>query len=211
MGPIKDENERRRWKLFNGPQHDPTRLARRAGVPHYARRSITRDGGRVLMPDDFMPVGEHSSKHLRAVPADYLAWVESQPWSKHWPAWQPVSDYLSRFPLEELGTKNEAPGTSVPLFFLGSPLQVSPSSGLKVFSWLATTPGHEDLLHAFTVGALDLSRDYYQPGALPHYDLTVGKHNQALKHPCVQLIEDRQMIEHKDLWLQFYRSKPRPA
>jgi len=219
--------QRRKEAFWRTPPKDPTRAARRAGVPYHARRSIAADGTRILMPDDFMPVGEHAGKHLRAVPADYLLWVNSQPWAARWAHWQPVADYLSRFPLSGSGSDQplqtiangsgsdpsataNAPQVQ-PIFYVDS-LRQYPTH-IRCFkagsAHLHCLPGFEDFLHAFVVGALHLSRDYYQPGRLPHYDLTVGKHQQALQHPCVQLISDRQLIEHKTQWLQFFQSRPK--
>lgn len=199
MPRIFSDEDRRRFRLFNGRQIDPTAAARR-GLGNYFRPGHDR----ILMPDDFMPCGEHAGKHLRAVPPDYLLWVDAQPWSAHWDAWLPVKDYLTRFNQERRTTNQE------PLFYV-DPLQKWPTK-IRCFkdgsSHLHTLPGWEDYLHAFVVGALKLSRDYYQPGQLPHYDLTVGKHHHALKWNCVQQIDKHQLITHRDQWLQFYRSKP---
>lgn len=218
--------QRRKEAFWRTPPKDPTRAPRRAGVPYHARRSIAADGTRILMPDDFMPVGEHAGKHLRAVPADYLLWVNSQPWATRWTHWQPVADYLSRFPLPQSPSPDSDPQSQPSID--GSDPHFAPLCGQPIFyvdalrqhptqircfkagsAHLHCLPGFEDFLHAFVVGALHLSRDYYQPGRLPHYDLTVGKHQQALQHPCVQLISDRQLIAHKDQWLQFFQSRPK--
>lgn len=208
------DEQRRKERFWRTPVPDPTRLAKRAGVPHYARRSVTRAGARVLMPDDFIPVGEHASKHLRAVPLDYLLWVNAQPWARHWPHWQPVADYISRFLLD--ASDSDHPASCIehpcgPLFFVDR-IRKHPTP-LRCFqpgsSHLHCLPGHEDRLHAFALGALGLDRQWYQNGALPHYDLTVVKHQQALSHPAVQEIPDRQLIDHKEQWLQFFRTKPK--
>lgn len=199
--------ERRRWKLFNGKQEDPTQKFKRSGTPYFRRG---RD--RVLMPDDFMPIGHHAGKHLRAVPPEYLLWVDTQAWSKQWTPWEPVHDYIERFILSdpETAVAIEVPQHSV-LFVDKLRIHETKIQCFKAGSaHLHTLPGHEDLLHAFVVGALHLSRDWYQPGRLPHYDLTVGKHAQALRLGVV-LIEDQQLIAHKDAWLQFFRSKPQPT
>lgn len=211
-------NEQRRKEAFwRTKPKDPTRAFAKAGLPYYARRATTE---RILMPDDFMPVGEHAGKHLRAVPHDYLLWVNAQPWSKRWPHWQPVADYISRFLLDASDSQETIVNNcqqlstaqpSTPLFYVDRPRQWP--TQIKCFkagsSHLHCLPGWEDYLHAFTVGALGLSRDYYQPGKLPHYDLTLSKHAQALQHPCVQLIEDQQLISHKDQWLTFFQTKPK--
>lgn len=206
----KEKNRERFWRT---PPKDPTRLAKNAGVPHYARRSITRSGTRVLMSSDFMPIGEHASKHLHAVPQDYLLWVNAQPWSKNWHQWQPVADYISRFIIDGSDSDHVAalPPAEQPLFFVDA-LRKWPTA-IRCFqagsSHLHCLPGHEDRLHAFAVGALGLDRQWYQNGKLPHYDLTVGKHQQALSHPCVQEIPDRQLIAHKEQWIQFFQTKPK--
>lgn len=191
--------EQARERFWRTPPQDPTRAFKKSGTPYF------RPGhDRVLMPDDFMPVGEHARKHLRSVHPEYLLWVDRQPWSRRWDAWKPVSDYISRFPpsIENLAMPPDdilyvdalrKHPTRIPCFQKGS-------------AHLHTLPGFEDLLHAFVVGALSLSRDWYQPGKLPHYDLTVNKHAQALRYG-VRLISDSQLIAHKDTWVQYFRSK----
>lgn len=196
-----EENREQFWRT---PPKDPTKAHRKSGTPYFRRGQ-----GRILMPDDFMPAGEHAGKHLRAVPVDYLVWVDAQPWSRHWAPWIPVSDYISRFVTSDAETSGaiETPPASSILFM--DELRKHPTR-IKCFeagsAHLHTLPGHEDLLHAFAVGGLGLSRDYYQLGRLPHYDLTVGKHAQALRLG-VTLVPDRQLIDHKDTWVQFFASK----
>lgn len=203
-GPLFDDKFKRNWRLFNGPQKDPTAEHSRRGVPYFKKG---RD--RVLMPDDFMPVGAHSRKHLRAVPVEYLLWVDRQSWAGQWVGWEPVRDYISRYITPDPETSGAAAvppdniifvdclrkhETQIPCFKAGS-------------AHLHTLPGQEDLLHAFAVGGLHLSRDWYQPGRLPHYDVTVGKHAVALRLGAV-LIDDHQLIAHKDTWVAYFRSKP---
>ena len=182
--------EQARERFWRTAPPDPTRHHKESGTPYF------RPGhDRVLMPDDFMPVGEHARKHLRAVPPEYLLWVDRQLWSRHWLAWKPVSDYISRHLIQQ------------------DHIAIPPNDILYVdalrkqsHAHLHTLPGFEDLLHAFVVGALSLSRDWYQPGKLPHYDLTVNKHAQALRNGA-RLIDDTQLIAHKDTWIQYFKSK----
>lgn len=199
----------RKERFWRTPPPDPTRRAARAGVPYY------RTGkGRVLMPDDFMPVGPHARKHLRAVPNDYLLWVNAQPWSKCWVQWQPVADYISRFLIDASdagpSTVNHGQPSPTPVIFVDR-LRVWPTA-IKCFkagsAHLHTLPGWEDYLHTFAMGALALDPRWYQTGALPHYDVTVRKHALALELG-VQQIPDRQLIAHKEQWLQFFRTKPK--
>ena len=101
MSPWSASNAQlRKEKFWRTKPPDPTQPFRKAGVPYHARRSITAKGGRVLMPDDFMPIGPHAGKHLRAVPTDYLLWVNAQPWSQNWVQWHPIADFISRFLIE---------------------------------------------------------------------------------------------------------------
>lgn len=203
MPTIFSAEERRRHRFWNRAPADPTKAARQG------KGSYFRPGhGRVLMPDSFMPCGDHAGKVMRAVPLDYLLWANAQPWAKHWDSWQPVADYIDRFIIDGPDTQDALPDLPTPTFYLGSPLPVSPSQSLKVSSVLHCLPGHEDLLHAFAVGGLGLSRDWYQPGALPHYDLSRSRHEHALSLGAV-LIEDKQLIAHKETWLQFFQTKPK--
>lgn len=194
----------RKERFWRTPPPDPTRLAKRAGVPYHARRSRARDTI-VLMPSDFMPVGEHAGKHLHQVPAEYLLWVDSQPWAAHWPQWAPVHDYLARFPLPEaiempspplhLGPLLPQPGSHVPALRAGA-------------ARLYTLPGWEDYLHAYVIGALRLSRDYYHPAAPPHYLISRTLHQQSLTYPSITPTPPETTADHKDLWIQFFRTKP---
>lgn len=196
--------ERRRWHLFNGRQIDPTRAPKRHGRAYFRRGAMG-----VLMPDDFMPVGEHASKHLRAVPVDYLLWVNAQPWARDWPQWQPVADYIARFITEGAETPPTVEPPAGPVVFV-DPLQRFPGAA-PIFrdgsAHLHTLPGHEDLLHAFAVGGLRLRRDWYLTRPAPHYDLTKAKHARALDLGAVQ-IDRRQMGEHVRTWHEFFRTKP---
>lgn len=203
MPALFDHNDHRKHRFWNSKPADPTAPSRRGHGAYF------RPGhNRVLGPDSFMPIGEHAGKHMRAVPIDYLLWVHAQPWAKQWDSWQPVTAYLENYVLPDHETSNTLPDLPTPTFYLAPPLKVSPSPSLKVFSILHCLPGHEDLLHAFAVGGLNLSRDWYQPGALPHYDLSKARHEHALRLGAV-LIEDDQIIAHKGTWIEFFRSKPK--
>lgn len=199
-----------RWKrrTFEGPQHDPTQLARKAGVPYF--RQGKRD--RPLMPDNFMPVGPHAGKMLRAVPPDYLLWTYQQPWIRNWHHYLPVLDYIERFilPDAETAAAIDVPTTNV--IFM-DPVQQHPTS-IRCFkngsSHLHTLPGYLDLLHAFALGALGLRPDWFQNKQVPHYDLTIGKHQQALQCGAEE-INRRQFGEHLQQWRTFRDNRPRPA
>lgn len=178
--------------FWNTPPPDPTKLPAAAEVPYF------RPGHqRVLMPDDFMPVGEHARKHLRAVPPAYLHWVNAQPWAQHWHHWQPVADYLTRFPLPV-----DLPATPAVIFV--SPL--APCTPTQKWPWpsissLHTLPGYEDLLHAFALGALGLERRWYQRPhyELPHYELHELGQDRALGHGAE--LADRSLVtDHVRLW-----------
>lgn len=207
------DDDRRRWRLFNGKQHDPTKRPGAAGVPYFARRNRER----ILRPDDFMPVGEYAGsrsrpgKHMRAVPLDYLLWVDAQSWSQFWPGWGPVHDFIENYVLPDPETSGKVVLPTGPLFFTDR-LRQWPTR-IKCFqagsSHLHCLPGYEEFLHALVVGGLHLSRDWYQPGALPHYDLTVTKHHQSLLFGA-QIISDEQLIDNKNTWLTYFRTQPTP-
>jgi hypothetical protein len=206
MPAIFDAADYRRHRLFNGPQIDPTRRAAKAGVPHYG----TRNRSRILMPDDFIPVGPHAGKHLRAIDPAYLLWVNAQPWSKCWVQWQPVADYISRFLIEASDSDLSRVPMTTPIFT--DRLQVWPTER-KCFkdgsSHLHCLPGWEDYLHTFALGALALDPRWHQNKLLPHYELTKRKHELALQCGAVE-IHDAQMREHTHLWKQFRDSQPKP-
>lgn len=211
MPAIFNNNDRRRHRLFNGPQRDPTALPRQRGTPYHARRSVTATGTRVLMPDDFMPVGPHAGKHLRAVPPDYLLWVNQQLWASDWHPWQPVADYIDRFITSDAETSQTIPVTTGPILFV-DPVHVWPTS-IKCFakgsSHLHTLPGYLDYLHTFALGALNLRPDWFQNKETPHYDLTLTKHQQAIRLGAVE-IPRQQMAEHLILWRDFRDTRPKP-
>lgn len=178
--------------FWRTPPPDPTQLPAAAEVPYF------RPGHqRVLMPDDFMPVGEHARKHLRAVPPAYLHWVNAQPWAQDWYLWQPVADYLTRFPLP-----SDLPPTPTIIFV--SPLD--PCTPTQAWPWpsiatLHTLPGYEDRLHAFALGALGLQRRWYQRyyGQLPHYELHEVGQARALGHGA-DLATRAQVSDHLRQW-----------
>lgn len=206
--PIFDHDDLRRHRLFNGPQIDPTRRAKKLGLPHYARRTQV---SRALMPDDFMPIGPHAGKHLRAVPTDYLLWVNAQPWSKTWSQWQPIADYISRHPLSQSPSLPVSQSPDLPIIFV-DPLQQWPHA-TKIFragsSHLHTLPGYLDHLHTFAMAALSLRPEWMQHEECPHYDLTVAKHQFALEAGAT-LIDRRSMAAHIILWRDFRNAKPKP-
>lgn len=197
--------ERRKEAFWRSKPKDPTRAFAKAGVPYYRQGK-----GRVLMPDDFMPLGPHAGKHLRAVPPDYLLCVNAQPWSRNWVQWQPVADFIDRFLLDASDADLHVPQSpSLPLIFADR-LRVWPTA-IKCFkegsSHLHCLPGWEDYLHTFAIGALALNRDWYQNRLLPHYDLTVRKHRLALECGAVE-IPDAQLRDHTHLWKKFRQTAP---
>lgn len=203
--PGPSEKDRWKWRTFEGPQHDPTRLAAKAGIQHYARRSIKSDGSRVLMPDDFMPFGPHAGQHLRAVPRAYLDWIDRQPWADRWPHWQPLRDYLARFP-----TENREPRTANILIYV-DPIHIDPAA-TKTFRHGASRlhvakEEHLPYLHAFALGACGLFYQWFRdkdPGYPPHYLLTPAGQKQALDDGA-ELITRLQMDQHTYAW----RGKPK--
>lgn len=207
MPAIFDAADYRRHRLFNGPQIDPTRRAAKAGIPHYG----TRNRSRVLMPDDFIPLGPHAGKHLRAIDPAYLLWVNAQAWSQCWVQWQPVANYITRFFIEASDSNSASslqhPATS--LIFTDR-LQIWPTER-KCFkdgsSHLHCLPGWEDYLHTFALGALALDPRWYQNKLLPHYELTQRKHALALECGARE-IPDTQMRDHTRLWKQFRDTPP---
>lgn len=205
MPSIFNADDQRRHRLFNGRQIDPTHRAAKAGVPHYASRNRSR----VLMPDDFIPIGPHAGKHLRAVPTDYLLWVNSQPWSKCWVQWQPVADFIDRFITSDPDTHDGRKAPECPIIFTDR-LQIWPTER-KCFrdgsSQLHCLPGWEDYLHTFALGALALDPRWHQNTLLPRYDLTKRKHALALECGALE-VTDTQMRDHTALWKQFRQTTP---
>jgi len=213
MGPIFDDNDKRRHRLFNGPQHDPTALAKRAGLPHYARRSVTATGARVLMPSDFMPVTEHAGKHLHAVPHEFLRWVDAQPWAATWHDWAPVRDYLQRFPLPEPRIENRELRT-VSICVTTIEVHAAAKGLFKdgAARLYAPQDDHQPHLHAFACGAVGLRRDWCRPAdatAPPHYLLTPARQELALSMGA-ELVTRRQQDEHAGHWKRAHGASGTP-
>ena len=171
-----------------------------------------RGHDRVLMPDDFMPLGTHAGKHLRAVPVDYLLWVDDQPWSRQWTPWQPVHDFIERFIRSDADTL-EAIDFPDPRFYLTELAPPKPSDPqIPAFragiARLYTDPGHanEDLLHAYAIGCLNLRTTSYQRGAPPYYELTVGKHSTALRTGCHLATPEQYSTTRQD-WQAWFARK----
>lgn len=202
-----DDQTKRRYRTFDGPQRDPTARHKAKGIPYFRKGH-----DRVLMPDDFMPVGTHAGKHLRAVPVDYLLWVDAQPWSKHWGPWEPVHDYMTRFILDSQDTDGARAPTTPIIFVDGCVIRPNASGPfVEGSSCLHTLPGHEDCLHAFAVGALKLRSEWYlyQGVSFPHYPLTTRKHDLALQCGAVE-IDRTTVADHTATWHQYFATKRLP-
>ncbi len=176
---------------------------RRRYIPKHRSAYAQRDP-RPLMTHSPCPMGPYAGKHLHQVPSEWLLWVDAQPWASDWPAWQPLRDYIARHPGQVTG---DVP--RIPLIFVERCRKHLKGTGIFAAgsAHLHTLPGHEDKLHAFAIGALDLRRDWYQFGSVPHYDVTVGKHALALRCGAL-LIEDTQLVEHCQMWREFFSTKP---
>jgi hypothetical protein len=172
---IFNHEDDRRHRLFNGRQRDPTRQGKKTDTPYFRKGH-----GRVLMPDSFMPVGEHAGKHLRAVPTEYLLWVDAQPWSRQWTPWQPVHDFIERFITPDPETANTADLPTGPIIFL-APAHNLPAS-INDPSFLHCLPGNEDLLHTFAIGAINFKTALYIRRPFPHYPLPPSKTRLALQN-----------------------------
>lgn len=202
--------ERRRWKLFNGKQHDPATRGRKSGVPYFRKNSA-----RVLGPDDYFPLGPHMGKTLRQVPPDYLAWVDAQPWAREWHLWEPVRSYIERYilPSPEDYPDFQEPHSSPVLFV--SAFGPAPADAGHCFeqgmSKLHTLPGWEDALHTFA-NYLGLRESWYQRRRVlpPHYRLTHAKHQRVLDLG-VQLCSPRALAGHASTWADYYNSRRQPA
>lgn len=183
-----DDRDRRRFRTFNGPQRDPTRAGKKSDTPYF------RPGkDRILGPDDFMPVGEHAGKQLRAVPPEFLLWVDQQPWSKHWAPWAAVHSYIERYILPD-------PETAAAIDLPAGPIIFITEGGL-----LHTLPGYEDMLHAFAVGALNLRTNGYTQGLPPHYQI-IGSHKAAIHHGATQ-IDVSTFHQHKTQWQTHFQTR----
>lgn len=161
---------------------DPMQQAQQAGALH-----LNKSLRACLMPQSAMPIGPHTGKLMERMPADYLAWVQAQPWAAQWHAWQPVADYLTRFPLnQEPGTKNQAQEWPSHIAFV-SPMQACAPSA--EWHWpqhalLTCHPDtylHEDKFHTFALGALGLRPVWYDK-KLRAYRITGKRRDLALRH-----------------------------
>lgn len=178
----------RKERFWRTAPPDPTKVHKQNGVPYF------RPGhDRVLMPSSFMPVGEHAGKQMQAVPAAYLVWVDDQPWAKAWTPWQPVHDFIDRFIRSDDDTL-AAIDFPMPEFYVGplhQPID-SRDRGLPCFRdgaarlWVRAAEPHQDLLHAFAVGCLNLKVTSYNRGYPPHYLLTAGKRSTALRNGAIE-------------------------
>lgn len=192
--------EERRHQLFNGPQYDPSLRGARLGLGYQHGRRTS------LQPDDFAPIPIWAGRHVRAIPPEWLLWVQAQPWAASWKLWQGVADYLSRYPdlLEgrsapdiALHVDPVAPRTTGPACFRkhGScHLYALPLPG---FPADYTTP----YLSAFACGALGMSLTWLQTSrsGVPHYDLTPDRQARALQAGAA-LVDRRQFAAHIQLW-----------
>lgn len=167
--------DRRRWKLFNGKQPDPTTAFKTAGVPYFRRGK-----NRVLGPDDFMPVGPHAGKQLRAVPVDYLHWVNSQPWASTWAPWAAVSDYLSRHVVDA--------SDAMPSFS-----DMPPLIWIQCMTLTTPDPRYIDHLHTFASAVLNFHpiQDYARPSKhapAGYYPLTPKGIDHAARNGALILV-----------------------
>lgn len=196
--------DQRLWALFNGPQRDPTASAAKHGFAYQSKRARK---GQSLTPHDFMPCGPYTGHHLHAVPLAHLLWVQSQPWSKTWPDWLPVADYLDRYPASSIQHLE-----SSPQFFV-DPLRPCDRTTAWPFdsdAILYTLPQHEPELHAFATGALRLRRGWYvthrtgtgrqRIPVMPHYRIQATKHDLALQHLNVHLTDAPTTHAHMQHW-----------
>ncbi len=196
--PLFDAKDERRFRFWNTAPADPTLRGARYG---FGYRNARRPD---LMPDHACPLPIWPGRPMRSLPQAWLAWVEAQDWSRTWPDWEPVRDYLSRFPLPGI-TRHPRP-----VFYVDALRPCTPTKTWKFTqsAHLHTVPGDElaePCLHAFAMGALRLRRNWYQDGPaheLPHYDLSPGKHAEALRSADVHLIDASTLVRHIDLWRQ---------
>jgi hypothetical protein len=164
MSQFSDLNEPTAREAFymQGAPRDPVMAMKQVGGTHYNAALGTK-----LMPTSQMSVGEHMGKIMSQVPRQYLAWVNAQPWAAHWHQWAPVADYLTRYPVSDVDL------IDVPEHVI----LVSPGKRL------CGCPGHEDKLHAFARGAMNLRQNRFQPRVKfqpPHYPLVNAQEvNQA--------------------------------
>lgn len=201
MSRIFDQSDRDKHRFWNTAPVNPLAEAKKRGLD-YGRP------GRALMPESPFPLfGPHLSKTMRQVPAEFLRWVEAQPWAASWPKWAPVRDYLQRFPLPEASTVNAEAEKSVraPVIYV-STVEVHPGArGVFKHGAARLYVMHEDLrahLLAFAGGALNLWPDWLRGAdatAPPHFLLTPERQEQALGAGA-DLVTRREMDRHAWLW-----------
>lgn len=168
--------------FWNTAPADPIAQARQHGRAHF-NRSL----GKALMPQSHMPIGPHAGKIMAQVPADYLAWVQAQPWAIRWPEWAPVADYLARHPLT---TENTA--WPAQILFVSPLIATAPTPDWKwdTTSQLTALRGHEDKLHTFALGALQLSPRCAIPASKDaplHYRLSPSRRHRAIQYGAFEL------------------------
>lgn len=191
-----DGDQRRRERFWNTAPPDPVKLAKQAGMPHY-----NRPLGQVLMPQSSMPIGPHAGKIMSEVPAEWLAWVNTQPWSANWHHWQPVRDYIERHPIGIMDPADLTQPDPVHIWPTGGVIYVTelydcpPTEDWKwpQFAELTCHRDHEDKLHAFAEGALGLRPVWFQAraGERRHYRLTWQRRLDALRAGATELPRNR--------------------
>lgn len=174
--------ERRKRLFFESAPPNAGREARRTGRSHFNR--VLHD---VLMPDSLMPVGPHAEKTMRQVPAEYLAWVQAQPWSARWIPWKPVADYLTRFPLPD-DTPRQWPAH---IAFVTPMLACQPTKEWHHPEHALLTGHHDDWLHGdkfhtFALGALGLRPQWFDPTQRA-YRLTAQRRLWAIREGAAEL------------------------
>jgi hypothetical protein len=104
-----------------------------------------------------------------------------------------VHDFIDRFIRSDDDTL-AAIDFPMPEFYVGplhQPID-SRDRGLPCFRsgaarlWVRAAEPHEDLLHAFAVGCLNLKVTSYNRGYPPHYLLTAGKRSTALRNGAIE-------------------------
>jgi hypothetical protein len=176
----------RKERFWRTPPPNVTELARKNGSAHFNRVLHA-----VLMPQSAMPIGPHTGMLMERLPADYLAWVQAQPWTSRWHPWHPVADYLTRFPLPDT-TSTDWPShiCTVSPMHACAPTQewTHPEHALLRCHrdiWL-----HEDKYHTFALGALSLRPQWFDP-KLQAYRLTTEKRSLAIHRGAGELASDQ--------------------
>lgn len=203
MPALFDQSDHDKHRFWNTAPVDPLREAKKRGLAYTTARP--------LMPDSPFPFGEHLGKTMRQVPADFLRWVDAQPWAATWRAWQPVRDYLQRFPVGTpcVASVNDREASDaaqrVPTIYV-SPIAVDPGArGIFKDGAARLYVAHEahlEHLRCFAAGALDLRADWLRPAdatAPPHYLITPARQEHALGMGA-ELVTRRQVDEHTCHW-----------